>query len=436
MPGDTYQTPSFAWRHAARDGDLVNVSEATTAATPDTWLGDNQARRLVVRSASGAMTIQIDRGALSREPLDRLIIPTGHNLSGRRFTLYESDATYAVLTAVQPYSRLRGSAQVNSSATLHGGVCVYDFPAMASRYFVLLFAARVTSVAELGEVWLTKKETPTIGFGAEYEYGYETNVLAATLRSGALATIERGTQRRTMVASAENLSGTDHDLYVRMMRDTGSHRDPVWIDPTLGGYDTLIDDMQTTPSATWTPTGGTLADSATHYAGGQSLAITKTAAPGVLQVARTFATMDLRGRILRVAIRISALGAGFTATDGIRIYLATTGAPADYSGWQFGTNYILAAGVFYTLSIDLDSDAAQEIGGDGADPARCETITVRAQNAAVSDILYVDDIHTLNKDKEPWLAHLTSTPSWTQSSSVPLAGQFFTRSFTFVESIG
>lgn len=440
MSGDPYQLPSFAWRHALRDALAinpanVNISESVTAATPESWIADNQARRLVVLSGSGAITVLINRGIASRSAVDRLIVPAGHNLSGRRIGILSSmDGTYAALTEIFTYSRLRGSAQVTSTATMHGGTNVFDFPPSTSRYLVVSFSALNTQIGEIGELWLTTKERPTAGYSSGYAYGYQPNVAINLLRSGADAVVELGSQKRTLSVTTPPIAGGDHQLYARMLDEIGTSRDPVWVDPTTSGYQTTIEDMEGTPDARWLINGGTMSNSATRFVGSTSLRSVRTGGTGVLEIYQGDLSVDLRGAIFRASVRIDSTGSPLAAASGFSIYLFTNGT--DYSEFQFGTNQIPSYGVWYTLSIDLENDAAAAVSVDDANAGNITGILFRFPSVAVNGAFQVDDIHTITKRHEPWLARVSNEPKWTQVSPVPAGGEYYQRSIEFVESIG
>lgn len=442
MAGDLYQSPSFAWLHAIRDAGAsgLTFNQSITAATPETWLIDNQSRRLVVWSASGIKTIDIDRGIGPRAPVNRLIIPSGHNLQGFPIAIYTNVAGFGSPVEVVAYSRLRGSVSLTQSTMIHPGVFVLDFPDTTNRYLTIGLGTNGSTVPQIGELWLTRRETPTIGFATSYEYGAEPNVAASTLRSGAVSTIERGPVRRTLKAETGLLSSTDRRLYDRMLGDVGVARDPVWVDPTFGFYETSIDTMESSPHLTWVTTGGTDSTAfGVKFAGTSSLAI---AAAGAAVVVSTldFTNADLRGCILRVAVQSQTNTTYATATDGFRITLSTNGSSANGSRWHFGTDIVSAIGAFFVLSIDLSNEAPDAVDGNGCDLSSVGRIAVTFGRTGVTfpsaQNLYIDDVHYLDKRAEPWCARIVDAGEWKQASSVPIAGEYYSRSLTFEESIG
>jgi len=436
VAGDAYQQPIWSWLHAARDAGAssVNVVEATTAATPESWLVDNQSRRLVTRSAAGVMTITIDRGAATRLGVDRLLIPSGHNLAGRLVTLSSAtDGTFVTRTTILMYSRARGADLVTAAATVHAGTCVFDFPESRKRYLVVEFSARASEVGQLGELWLTRKETPAVGFAPEYEYGFLQSVDASELRSGAIATVELGTQRRTLSCTTGLLSGTDQKLYNRMVSDVGTSRDPLWIDPTVGDYETTIDDMEGSPAIDWTVAGGIIANFGAGFAGVQSVIVQKTGGTGALDLRRAGFALDLRGCVFQAAVKVAAAGSPLAASTGFTLYLTDGGA--NYSGFKFGTNHIAAYATWYTLSIDVDNDVATDIGGNGVDPANVVEILFRLDSVAIGGNFQADDVRYIKTSAEPWLARISKTHTWKQSSSVPVVGEYYERQIDLVESI-
>ena len=442
MAGDLYQSPSFAWLHAIRDAGASGLAfvDSITAATPETWLIDNQARRLIVWSASGTKQINIDRGAGPLDPVDRLIIPSGHNLQGCAIGFYSNVSGFGTPTDVLPYSRLRGAVSLTQPTTIHPGVFVLDFPSTPNRYLSVVIGGNGSLVPQIGELWLTRRETPTVGYETDYEYSTEPNVAASTLRSGAVSTIERGPTRRTAKVSTWGISGTDRKLYDRMLADCGVARDPVWIDPTFGFYETSIDTMESSPHTSWVTTGGTDSTaSGVKFAGSSSLAL---AAAGAAVVTSTldFTNADLRGCILKLAVQSQTNRTYATATDGFRVTLSTNGASANSSTWYFGTDIVTANAVFSMLSIDLDNEAPDASTGNGCDLSSIGRITVTFGRTGVTfpsaQNLYIDDVHYLDKRAEPWCARIADAGAWKQTSNVPIVGEHYSRTLSFEESIG
>lgn len=443
MAGDAYQSPSFAWLHALRDAGAAGitvvdalVTSPASAATPKTWLIDNQSRRLVTWSAAGLKTIDIDRGANPRGTVGRLIIPAGHNLQGCSITVQSNVAGFGTPTALFLWSRLRGTVLIEqATTTIHPGVFVLDFIESASRYLSVEIGGKGTLVPQLGELWLTCRETPTDGFEHGYEYDQVPNVASATLPSGAIATLERGPLRRTLKADTWRITGGDRRLYDRMIADCGGPLRPVWIDSTFGFYETPIDDMESSPHTTWSVTNGTASTaSGVKFAGASSLAI--AVAGGVTPVAtRDFTNTDLRRCILKLAVQAQSSIAFLGATTGIRIRLSTNGASANASSWYFGSDIVTSVGVFSMLSIDLSNEAPTQVDGNGCDLSSIGRIAVTFVTPSAQN-LYIDDVHYLDKRAEPWCARIVEAGPWKQGSQVPRAGEAYSRSIEFLESVG
>lgn len=438
--GDTYQAPSFAWLNALADAGSsgVTVVESVTAATPKTRLFDNRSNRRMVRSASGSTTIRVDRGANPREPVDRLVI-AGHNLTGHKAKIIEDqnqDGLWSATDEIDPYTRLRGSSENTSSKTIHPGVNVIDFPSTGSRYVGVLIDARVTNVAEVGEVWLTRKRTPTQGLEPDYSDPFTPNLAVTRLMNGTELVRELGDRRRSWRFDTSRLYGADRLLYEAMLRETGHGRDRVLFDGTTAGYETTVEDFNDSSVGVaisgWTTSGVTSFNGvAGGHDGGNAAQMVTTGSAG--SAAFHAVSLDLRNCIFRVTARVDDT-AFLSATANLYVQLYTSSGFATY---QWGTNHILSANVSYQLSIDVDNDTPSSTSGDSFDPSNVTTIAVGAVVASGSRTIRWDDIHYLRKDCAPIIARVVPEYGVRQTHPNPAAaGEKRLLSLQVVEDLG
>lgn len=87
----TWQNPQYAFLHAARDAGasaITDNSHGWLTANPKDFLIDDRAGSLATFDSSESdHWIQVDRGTGTLEAIDRLIIPSGHNLAGVTITV-------------------------------------------------------------------------------------------------------------------------------------------------------------------------------------------------------------------------------------------------------------------------------------------------------------------------------------------------------------
>lgn len=440
--GDTYQTPSFAWLHALADAGAsgVTIVESVTAATPETRLFDQRSNRRVVRSASGAFTIRVDRGAAPREPVDRLVI-AGHNLTGHRVKVIKDtnqDGAWSATTEINPYSRLRGSTANVAAKSIHPGVNVIDFPSTGDRYVGVLIDARVTNVAELGECWLTRKRTPTQGLESDYSDPFQPNLAVTRLQSGVDLVRELGSARRSWRIDTSRISGADRLLYEAMLRETGYGRDRVLFDGTTAGYETTIDNFSDeanlVPISGWTTSGvASFLGATIGFDGNVSAEMITSGAAGSAAFYALPTALDLRGCIFRVAVAVDATSF-MTATANLYVQLYTS---SGYATYQWGTNHILSSSVTYQLSIDVDNDTPSASATTGFDPSNVTTIALGAVVSAGSRTIGWDDVHYIRKDRAPIIARLVPEYGVRQTHPNPAAaGEKRLLSLQIVEDLG
>lgn len=438
MPGDTYQAPAFAWLHAARAAGSANLTltQSIDASTSKARLLDGRATRRVVWAASGSKTIRLDRSAKAREVVDTLIIPPGHNLAGHRIhVLYDTNqnGAWSSSTVLSWYSRLRsttGGLYASTSIselyrTLHEGLNVFRFPAVAYRYIGISIEGRSTNVPELGEFWLTRAWSPTGGLDTDYADTLVPNVALNRLPGGGVTAMEDGTAQRAWEFETYGAYGDDARIYDRLLVETGVTRDAWLLEPPAGGYETTVEDASATTG--WTGSSATLATSSSSpWITGQAyLEVTTSANP-----ARAFKALpsdvDLRGKILCVAVKTSST-TGATATDGIRVIPYQDGTTI--ASYAFGTNFITTTGSWFQLFVDCDQDSPAVQSTAGFDPSRMEGIAIDILLNAGA-VVGISDIHVIDKVRAPLIVRTMRAAKATNRSGNP-AGSGERRSFSF-----
>lgn len=438
MAGDAYQGPGFAWLHAARAAGnaALTLPEAVSSATPKARLLDSRARDLVQWTADGDKAIRLDRGAFAREPVNRLVIPPGHNLAGHRIDLLvDAAGTWASPTSVLPYSRPRGSVQTNAMQTIHAGLNVLDFPPQGSRYIGVSIKDRASNVPELGEFWLTRTWRPTWGFDPRYE-GPELvpNAAVQTLASGAASVDEQGELRRRWLFSTLPLYGSDWRIYERMLREAGVVRDPILFEGTRGDYYNLIDDFSDADVSDWFATECALVSgTGSPFIGSRTLVMAPTGTPDASATLTLPSPIDLRGCIFRAAVRTTSL-AWATATTGFFVLLASE--PGSWATWDFGTNHLTATGRWTQLSMDLDTDAPVSASGSSVDLSAVAFIIVGCHANIAAQTVTWGLIDYLRKESQPIIARIDRAGAPKQRSTGPTgSGEYRGVELELVEAI-
>jgi hypothetical protein len=227
----TWQSFQYAFLHAARDAGAAAITDNShgwLTANPKDFLIDDRAGSLATFDSSESdHWIEVDRGTGTLEAIDRLIIPSGHNLAG------------ATLTVTSGASSPPGTTRLTAAAVAAGMI---DEAVTSNNDRYVRIAFTVTSGAwAIPQLIYTRTRTTTRGPEPGWVDMLRHNTLDFTKESGSVASLALGADRRyfeltyrLVVLAADLLvfsdllstCGTSKPFYIDEPF-TGS--DPIWV---------------------------------------------------------------------------------------------------------------------------------------------------------------------------------------------------------------
>lgn len=216
----SWQSAYFVMGHAARIAGNATMTPAAAAGFDAYYLRDGGAQALAKFGSSGANSrVDIDRGAGTLTTLDRLVIPSGHNLGAQTVTLYGS-ATGAFAgeeTTLHTFSSAAGL--INQTLTTPS----------ALRYLRCVFAG--TGQWQLGELWVGKTITLASGAAPRWSDPYAPNLITYVFDSGVTGSVELGPAIRSFSYSFDGLVAADTLLMEELLQDIGYGLHTFWFMP-------------------------------------------------------------------------------------------------------------------------------------------------------------------------------------------------------------
>jgi hypothetical protein len=156
-----WQTHRWAYLHAAADAGAaaLTVSVATATGFGKDRLIDYRRQSLMrLSAAQTAFNVILDRGAAGLEAVDRLVIPSGHNLGAATLTVHRS-TTGAF-----------GGEEVQLGTVAAPGSGVIDLALTSSTHrYLRLSVSGASAVYEFGELFFTRVRIPTRGWDPGYD---------------------------------------------------------------------------------------------------------------------------------------------------------------------------------------------------------------------------------------------------------------------------
>ncbi len=182
----TYVDPAFYFHHALRSAGASGLSVSTgtleTTQPKERLLDGRNESKAKFDAAAVNHAFDIDRGSGTLTPIDTLIVPNGHNMSGDTFKLEADDEdTFTAPTLLV-------------TATWDAGQTIQAFSRTALRFIRLTFVT--SGQQELGELFLTQKRVLTLGQRPVWEAPLSTNVAETVLDGGETFRLQRGPSRR------------------------------------------------------------------------------------------------------------------------------------------------------------------------------------------------------------------------------------------------
>lgn len=214
-----WRVPRYSYRHALRTIGVsgITVSPAADASFPVYNLIDDRASSFFkFGSSSSAAVIDGDLGA-TPPVVDRVVIPAGHNLSGATITVSEDDN-----------AGFTSPNALGTSGTLTSALVDLSFTASSERY--VRVAVNGTGTWELPQLYLTQTNTTTRGPEQRWADTLTDNVVQFALRSGSVASLELGPDRRTFEYAYRALDATDEAIFAALWSECKTAR-PFLLDP-------------------------------------------------------------------------------------------------------------------------------------------------------------------------------------------------------------
>jgi hypothetical protein len=221
-----WRSPRFAHHHALLEAGVsaLSFANAVDADKPADFLLDNRAASLFgFATAESDHYIQVDRGAGTLAVLERVWIPSGHNIAGNTIRIRSADdAAMSVSVA-----NILGGTAVPAGAfdaDLTGST------AQRQKRYVRLEFTSGTVAWELGELLLTVTEELSIGI--EQRWGDEPNHnhLVFPKESGIEAALELGPSRRGFEFTWRAVPAADRAILEALDAAVGRSR-PFLLDP-------------------------------------------------------------------------------------------------------------------------------------------------------------------------------------------------------------
>lgn len=217
----TWRNPQYSFVHAARTAGAAAISTVpgVAAGFPVDNLIDDRAGSLFKFTSSGADSkIIVNRGAGSLDPIDRLLIPAGHNITGTINLLADDSAGFP-----DPTTLLSGEAVAT-------GLIDETFALNSQQFVKINFNA--DGQWQIPQLILTEKRTTDRG--PDPLPGWSDQLIDNTLlfpkSSGVVAALELGVDRRRIEYDYRVLETADELVFAELWTECATAR-PFFLDP-------------------------------------------------------------------------------------------------------------------------------------------------------------------------------------------------------------
>ena len=229
-----YQNPSYCFLHAAADAGAasITINGAYNADYPEDNLIDYRPSSLLKWTATATPhRVVIDRGAGTREEIDRMIIPSGHNMAGEAWELRTNTSDSWGGTTV---------ASGTFAAGLVDEVVSGGTEAQRKYQWVRLAMSTGGTALEMGQLFLTHTRTPTTrGIEPHWEARQVPTLTEIPFPSRS-ALLSLAQNRWLYRVSYERLESTDLAVFDNLMTETGGGLVPFYFIPPDDGDDALL----------------------------------------------------------------------------------------------------------------------------------------------------------------------------------------------------
>ena len=215
-----YRNVSLMFLHAFREAPIGNLTSSTMAAGfPASRVRDDQKNLLARFSAAAAnQHFTVDRGAAATgdDRVDRLIVPSGHNLSGATVEVRSS------ATGTFP-------GTLEHSFTAGAGIIDETFSDVSQQHLRLEI---VTSGQwELGEIIFTRTRSLVRGVNPRFQNFPRPNFAETITEAGLIYRAVNGPEQRRMVLSWQVLDpATDLDVINDLSANSLAGVLPLWLE--------------------------------------------------------------------------------------------------------------------------------------------------------------------------------------------------------------
>lgn len=216
----SYRAPALCFLHALRKagGSAVTVS-SEAAGFPKARLLDNRTASLFKFAAAAAnLYVQVDRGATTPEAIDRLLIPSGHNLSG---------ASVAVLASAT--GAFAGEESSLASWTAGAGLIDQALTSSTARY--IRFRIATSGQWEIGEIVFTRTRTPSRGPEPRWTVDVFPNQVQTRMRSGEVYGLVIGPEATAYRIRLFGVSSADKLIFDELWAEVGAHSPFYFVPP-------------------------------------------------------------------------------------------------------------------------------------------------------------------------------------------------------------
>ncbi len=213
-----YRNPQFVFLHSWRDAGSSNITTSSESPGFDIErIIDDQSGPLFKWLISDPTNdMEVDRGAGTLEAVDRLLIPSGHDITGN--LIFET-STSGVFAGEE-------TQRVNIIAA--AGVINESFTSTDDRYHRF----RVPNQqSKFGELFVGRDRQTARGPNQQWVDQREPNLVETELRGGNIYRVKAGELRRAFSFTFSRITGTDLAIFDELVTDTQGGLHPFWFFP-------------------------------------------------------------------------------------------------------------------------------------------------------------------------------------------------------------
>ena len=221
----TYQNPNYYFLHAAADAGAAAITPANEDADyPAENLIDYRPSSLFKSTSSANNKVEIDRGAGTLEGINHLIVPDGHSLDASAEGVVESSTTGDFTgEEIELLSFNPASGLISESFTAGS-------TAERQYQYLRVYFLTTGSNQEYGQLWLTKKRTPSVGPDPNYGEAQVSSTVTIPFPSRS-ASLSLAANRWQYTLTYHHLDGTDLAVFDELIAEVGIDLLPFYFDP-------------------------------------------------------------------------------------------------------------------------------------------------------------------------------------------------------------